>query len=60
MAVMTLFTTLFVSQVRHRVNQVMAELKTSNAGLASKLKRKAWKKFGDDHPVRLATFLAPV
>lgn len=38
---------IFVKQIRHRVNQVLSELKPVDA---NNLKQRAWKKFGEDHP----------
>ena len=38
-------------QVRQHVKQVLAELKSSDPELAARLKQRAWKKFGEAHPV---------
>ena len=39
------------AQIRQRVRQVLAELKSTDAALVERLRKKAWRKFGEDHPV---------
>ena len=42
----------FFSQLRSRVSTVMREMKTSSPGLDARLRKKAWARFGSDHPDR--------
>ena len=48
---MFFFCTCEFSQIRQRVTHVLAELKPANPSLPARLKQRAWRKFGADHPV---------
>ena len=42
----------YALQLKQHLDNIVTQLKTKSPEVVTKLRQAAWKKFGDDHPVR--------